>query len=285
MMRVLRLISASLLILILMEAALADLKIRTRMTVGSHYYDEIYYFKGARERDERVMDNGRAGVTLIYQCDLKRQINLLSQLKKYTVETFEQLHDEAVFYRAEYERRHPKPRPGRGGLITYTYTVEDTGERREMYGFSARRIKSTITVSPSQEACFREGYRFEIDGWYIDLLYGLRCSPNISGAELYEGPFEGQAFVETPSIPGWTPKMRKNCKASDDWSEYKRTGEARMGFPASLTITHYDRAVGGRAFVTRREIVEVSREILDEALFKIPEGFTPMPVRHEYSYR
>ncbi len=284
-MRTIRFIWASLLILIVAAEGLADLRIRTRTTLGSNYYDEVYYFKGAREREERISENGRAGITLIYQCDLKQQIHLLSQFKQYTLETFQQMRDENVIYRAEYQRRYLQPRQGRGGLITYTYTVTDTGERRELYGFPARHIKSTITVAPSPEACFQEGYRFEIDGWYIDLLYGLRCSPNISGAELYEGAFEGQEFIEMPGRPGWTPKKRKNCRDSDDWSEYKRVGEARMGFPASVTIKHYDRAVGGTPYVTRHEIVEVSRDNLDDALFKVPEGYTQAPVHHEYSYR
>jgi len=267
-------------------SAFADLKIVTRTTYSNDYYDDIYYFKGVREREERILKNGHSGIVLIYQCDLKQQINLLTQLKKYTVETFQHMRENNDFYRAEFRRRHPQPRPGRGGAVTYTYTVADTGERRELYGFQARRIKSTIVISPAPEACFQEGYRFEIDGWYIDLLYGQRCSPNISGALLYEGPFEGQEFLNNMiSRPGWKPKQRKNCRDSDDWSVYKRIGEAHMGFPASLTITHYDRASGGTPYVTKSEIVEVSRDDLNDALFKVPEGYTQVPVQYEYSYR
>src|SRR5205085_10795867 len=85
-MRTIRFICASLLILIVAAEGLADLRIRTRTTLGSDYYDEVYYFKGAREREERILKNGRSGITFIYQCDIKQQVNLLDQIKKYTVE-------------------------------------------------------------------------------------------------------------------------------------------------------------------------------------------------------
>ena len=32
----------------------------------------------------------------------------------------------------------------RGGLVTYTSTAVDTGERKEMFGFQARHVKTSI---------------------------------------------------------------------------------------------------------------------------------------------
>jgi hypothetical protein len=46
------------------------------------------------------------------------------------------------------------------------------GERKQMFGFNARHIKTSMVRTASPEACDKD-MKIETDGWYID--FQLRC--------------------------------------------------------------------------------------------------------------
>ena len=56
-----------------------------------------------------------------------------------------------------------------------TVNTIDTGERKEMFGFTARHLKRTMTSQTSPDACSQNQMRIDTDGWYINLEYGLNC--------------------------------------------------------------------------------------------------------------
>jgi hypothetical protein len=57
---------------------------------------------------------------------------------------------------------------GGAAVVKVTVTVQDTGERKEAFGRTARRLKTmTITEAPAH-ACAPGMTKMETDGWYID---------------------------------------------------------------------------------------------------------------------
>src|SRR4030095_1974075 len=123
--------------------------------------------KGARERSESHMGYGYDSIN-VTQCDLKRTIQINDKVRKYLITPMEVDTSTATNTPAT----SPAPRPATpsrsGGIVTYVTTSVDTGERREMFGFTARHVKSSTTIQSSPDACNPSSYRTELDGWYID---------------------------------------------------------------------------------------------------------------------
>jgi hypothetical protein len=92
--------------------------------------------------------------------------------------------------------------------------------------------------------------RMETDGWYIDLAFGLNCETG--GAAMMGGPSAGG---------GCRDRMRFN-----------RQGAARTGYALTETTTMYG-PNGQVMYTSSREVVELSREPLDAALFDVPAGY------------
>src|SRR5206468_7162374 len=114
-----------------------DLKITYRTTTMGQSMENTTMLKGARERSEMKLGYGRDIINLT-QCDLKRTIQISDSAKKYVITPM--------------ETAEATPNPGgagggmsgpsrRGGVISYTTSAVDTGERKEMFGFQARHIK------------------------------------------------------------------------------------------------------------------------------------------------
>jgi hypothetical protein len=129
-------------------------------------------------------------------------------------------------------------------------TSTDTGERKEMFGFQARHIKTAISMESSPDACNPINHRVETDGWYIDFSFGLNCE------------------VGRQQMMG-APPSRGGCQ---DRVSYKRVGTGRTGYPLTETTTSYG-PNGTVVSTTTREVVELSREPLDAALFEVPAGY------------
>jgi hypothetical protein len=138
----------------------------------------------------------------------------------------------------------------RGGVVTYNTTAVDTGERKDMFGFNARHIKSTMSIESSPDACNPMKMRMETDGWYIDFAFGLNCETG------------GSQMTGAPQAQG-------GCR---DRMRFNRQGAARTGYPLMETTTMY--GPDGQVMVTStKEVVELSREPLDAALFDAPAGY------------
>ena len=145
---------------ILLAAAvpgLSDTKIVTSYTTDGQAVITTIYAQGARVR----YDYGK-GLILLRQCDLKRMVQLDEQGKTYL-----SLPDQP-----SEEGRSPKAQ------------VIDTGDRREIFGYSARHLKMT-TISEGKADGKGEGKkdRTETDGWYIDLKDMATCSGQDAGSQ------------------------------------------------------------------------------------------------------
>jgi hypothetical protein len=225
-----------------------DLKIKYKMSTSGQTMESVTMLKGARERSET--NTGYMNMVNITQCDLKRTIQVSDSARKYVITSMD-TSDGSGAAASPAVPSGPAEPSRRGGVVTYTTTSIDTGERKEMFGFTASHIKSSTVTDSSPDACNPMKQRSERDGWYIDFSFGLDCNE----ASSYGGNY--------PVPPG-------GCK---DRVQFKQVGSARIGYPLIETTTMYG-ADGKVMFTSTKEVVELSRDPLDAALFDVPAGYT-----------
>lgn len=241
-------------------ATAPDVKIRQKVLSGTSdkAMETVIYVKGARMRNE-MLGNGITMMTVM-QCDLKRTIMINDKTKTYLI-TSDGTSVAAGGLGMEGDGGGTVPGVAsnaqptemrRGGIVNVINTLTDTGERKQMFGFTARRIKTSTVREPSPEACNKGNHKSETDGWYIDFQYDFDCP--------------GQKKIDMAAPP---VQIRPDC---EDEIRTKTIGKAKLGFPVSVTTTIYDS--NGKTTTVMNEVVELSREPLDPALFDEPAGYT-----------
>jgi hypothetical protein len=230
-------------------ARASDLRIRYKTSSSGQPSESVTMIKGARERSEMHgfgMDNIN-----ITQCDLKRTIQLNEKTQKYLITPMVSPDANQPASTAA-PPKGPAEAPRQGGVLTYITNVTDTGERKEMFGFTARHVKTSLTMMSSPDACHPVNQRMETDGWYIDLSFNFNC--NLGNAPMMRN---------IPVVPG-------GCR---DRVVFRQEGTGRTGYPLIETTTMYS-ADGKVVFSSSKEVLELSREPLDAALFDVPQGYT-----------
>lgn len=221
-----------------------DVKVRQRFTTGGQSFEQTRYIKGSRERVEYEM---KGMFTTITQCDKRRVIRVNDEARTYLIEPMGGNTNTPV---SDMPQQNVKStQTTRGGVISLTQTRVDTKERREIFGFIARHIKTTMTMDSSPNACSQTKQRMEQDGWYIDLNLNFTCD-----MEAYGRPVNGNKA-------DCVDEIRSNV-----------TGVMSYRFPLDETTTFYTEE--GMKVVTRTEVLEFSREQLNPALFDIPAAYT-----------
>jgi hypothetical protein len=223
------------------------IRIRTTMEGQSQGFESTQYVKGSRERNEMNIGMGIANIT---QCDLQRTIQINDKAKTYMVQSMNGGTTANEPAANSNRATAPTPQSRRGGIVNYTNTITDTGERKEMFGFTARHLKTSMTSESSPDACNQDKMRMETDGWYIDLNYSLDCQNQA-------------AMAQSNSYGG------SQCR---DQYRFKNVGSGKLGFALDVTTTIY--GADGRKTVMKREVIELSRTPLDTALFDVPAGYT-----------
>jgi hypothetical protein len=223
-----------------------DLKITYRTTTSGQSMETTTMLKGSRERSEMKLGYGR-DIINVTQCDLRRTLQISDSAKKYVITPMDTEDSTPVSGAAASGLSEPSRR---GGVVTYTTSAVDTGERKDMFGFQARHVKTSMAIESSPDACSPLKQRMETDGWYIDFSFGLNCEHG------------GGAMMGGPSARG-------GCR---DTVRFNRQGAARTGYALQETTTSYG-PDGRVAFTSTKEVVELSREPLDAALFDVPLGY------------
>ena len=252
--KIFNLTCASLLLLTAAASARADLRIKQRTTMQGQSVESDVSIKGQRQRTESQFGPGMKNVQIM-QCDLKRMLNISDAARKYTVTPLGgDAADAAPATTAERASSSSRPASGpapRGGVVTYVMTMTDTGERKQMFGFPARRIKTVMKSEASPDACNQETFHYETDGWYIDFEYSFACLTDSAGAATnYAG-------------------ARPECQ---DRVRHRRVGTAKLGYPVQVTSKFFKD--GQERFSSTTEVVSISRAALDAALFDVPAGYT-----------
>lgn len=262
-------IMASLLVASLVTTSWADIRITRRVAVKTGNYETITYLKGARQRNEvrHSQSRGKAAeFASVEQCDLKQLIWIDLTNKRFAVHiggtpsgavmAFNELQIQPGL---QEKHRRAQELARRRGLLTGTTTVIDTGERREMFGFTARHLKTVTVWEANPKTCDSPGMIAKTDGWYTDLFYGIDCSADLSGSinQTYLSGI-GKCFSE------YAIKRRY-------WLEHKRIGPVSLGYPLVESRTNYNDK--GEAEVVTEEVLDLSTVTLDASLFEVPEGF------------
>ncbi|HWN97633.1 MAG TPA: hypothetical protein VNS63_00015 [Blastocatellia bacterium] len=231
--------------------ALADIKMKTRNTVAGHTSEGTIYIKGTRQRSSQSFGGGVEMVTLT-QCDLKRTVQVNDNGKTYMVisTTSESSPGTTSVERPAAPQSQPTT-TRRGGVVTYNSTITDTGERKKMFGFTARHLKTSMTTESSPDACNPSHMRMETDGWYIDLEFSFNCDS------------------DKPVVHSAPQRARPECQ---DEVRFKRSGTAKPGYPVFVTTTIY--LDGGQTSTSTTEVVELTATPLDSSLFEVPAGYT-----------
>ncbi|MCI0402073.1 MAG: DUF4412 domain-containing protein [Acidobacteria bacterium] len=244
-------------VLLVAGTAWADVKVRTKNTMAGQSSESAVYVKGARQRSEMKMGPGIT-MTSVLQCDQKRIVQINDSCKVYMVTSTEEEEapaDSGAQPAAKPATTTPVKKTSRGGVITYISTTTDTNERKTLFGYVARHLKSSMKSESSPDACVKSDFRMEADGWYANLSVGLTCSGSAAMGRA--------AGAQQP-----------DCQ---DRIRSRRTGP-NPGFALQETRTIYG---GGQSFTTTTETLELSKDTLDAGLFEIPTGYREVKSQQE----
>lgn len=228
---------------ILSSQVFADIKIRSKQTVGGQAIENTTYIKGKRQRSESM--NGM--MINLTQCDLRRTVQMNSMSKTYMIDPF----DDGSQQVSTQNVRGSAAKTTKGGEITSTITIKDTGERKQMFGYTARHLIITTVMDSSPDSCNRTKMKMETDGWYIDLNVEFNCYDSVSN-------YNAQSYQK----PG-------GCQ---DRYNVKTIGTAKRGYPVYEKMTMFDEA-GKETLSTVNEVVELSKTTLEPSLFEIGSDY------------
>ena len=245
------LVPVALSIAILSGSAVAqNYKIRQVTSMNGQKIDSAVYVRGARKRTEGGAIMGYGGdVATIEECDLKQTVKINDKKRMYSVDPFDTDVDLTSSEKAPTTPVRSEPRT-KGGTVTYVSNITDTGERKQMFGMTARHVKTSMSIEASPDACGKQDMKAETDGWYIDLPE-FSCPVNVR--------------PPMPPMGG----QRGGCQ---DKVQFRHTGSGKIGFPLQETQTIS--MGGGMSFTRMLETIEFSKAPLEASLFDIPQGYT-----------
>ena len=242
-----------------------EYKIRQSSNMMGMKMESTIYVKGMRKRTESGAMMGMTPPVTIEQCDLQRTIKINDKKKLYYIDSFYKVQEEIIDEEepvkkpARPEKEIPAPSgPKKGGVITMYYSIRDTGERKKMYGLTARHVWTTQKMTPSPDACMmKDSFMIKTDGWYIDLPK-FNCPVRYRPQQIQRSPEE---------------KPMPDCQ---DRFVTRRRGKGKLGFPLIETTTMIMGAQGAKTteFKTDIETLDFSMQKLDSLLFEIPPGYT-----------
>ncbi len=234
-----------------------DVTFRTKYVNGPQVSENATFIKGVRERFEFP------GVTMITQCDLKRNLQLHDATKQFMVMSSETPAGQPASAGSTPDPAAPPPdssltaaaaaKKPQGGVITETTTLTDTGERTQMFGLEARRITTVTVRQPGPKACDPRTTRVETDGWYADLPERDACP-----------------VAAAPTAP--PPPPTQSCT---DRLERQQSGDAKLGFALSTTITTtIEEGKDKDVSTATMEVADLRITSLADTLFDVPPGYT-----------
>lgn len=251
-------------LIILSPTQAQQYKIRQYSTVMGMKVESTVYIKGMRKRTESAALMGMTQPITIEQCDLQRTVKINDKKKLYYIDSFYKTQEEII---DEDEPVKTKPAvpvkdkntktPEKGGVIFIYYSIRDTGERKKMYGLTARHVWTTQKMKPSADACMmKDSMMIKTDGWYIDLP-----------------KFNCPIRYTNPPVQKNEEKNQPECR---DRFITRRSGKGKLGFPLIETTTILMGGVQSKTmeFKTDLETLDFSMEKLDSMLFEIPPGYT-----------
>jgi hypothetical protein len=231
--------------LVLTQTAFADVKIKSKQTMSGQSYENTTYIKGKRQRTESMN-----GIMInLNQCDLGRGVQINPQTKTYIINDYQP----DTTATAGKNTATPAKSDGvirAGGTVTTTITVKDTGERKQMFGYTVKHLIITMETLSSPDACAKNNTKMQMDGWYIDSEFALDCN-------------------QYSQYQSYNSKSKPTCR---DRYQMKQVGTTKRGYPVYEKMTMFDES-GKESFSMVNEVVELSKATLETGLFDIPAGY------------
>jgi hypothetical protein len=220
----------------------ADVKIKTRQTSQGQTSESVTMIKGKRLRSENA-----GGMISLNQCDLRRNVQIMPEAKVYKIDSFDVPYEQSTEVNASGQSTPVT----KGGTINGVVELKDTGERKQMFGYTARRIITTVTYESTPDACTPMKNKMQTDGWYIDAKFPFNCDNDLR-------------------YKNYQPAARGGCR---DKYVMKEIGAGKKGYPVWEKMTMFDDN-GKETYSFINEVIELSNATLDAALFDIPAGYT-----------
>lgn len=202
------------------------------------------YIKGARMRTDRQEKVAKMSVFLgsmktvtfshILQCDTLRYLSFSSDKKKY--------YQEALGGSGNIDKQKLK----KGGYVTISGGVTDTGNRSKLFGYDAKHLKQTMTITPAKGACMKETLTIETEGWYIDL-------------------------------PEFVCPMKRSVRDFQIDSEcYDEAIDEVKGVITGFALKEIKKIeIQGQTITVEEEVVSLSKTTLADSLFDVPANYVP----------
>ena len=219
----------------------------------SEYRNGPFLVGGDPKRPETMQLEFGPRRALIHNRDLGYRFDIDLESRVYTAfELHEYRRPGVTSFTPKVESHEPS-----GRTVHVRTETTDTAERKEMFGYTARRviIRTTYRYSPDDDALSRDS---EADGWYID--------PPAAWLALHP-PIRGHAIFQI-AVGGRT-----------DTPVFTDVGPRETGFPLLVTRTHRSNckdAAGNIRIHTsedRGEVIEFSEAPLAADLFLPPREF------------
>jgi len=240
---------------------ISGIKIVTRQVMGGLTDIRTEYVAGDRFRNEWQTQMGDRPGTAMASIILRgeRDKIFVLDLQAHEYLTYE------TDSRGMAPGSHARPAAQSGGTLQIDIEYVDTGERKEMFGHTARHIITREKRGASPGACSRDSYS-ETDGWYIDQA----LMPQ------WRQPKKNAFGVVVASVVSFGTDGK--CADKMDKIEVHRTG-VEPGFPVKLNTTLKSEAPrrdgSSRPLESSwgSEVVELKEGPLDPALFEVPGDY------------
>jgi len=206
-----------------------DVRYKTKYTTGDQVTESATFITNQRERYEL------GDIVLLKQRDQKRNVQISKSANTYVV-----VADDAPVVTPA------APRPA--GVVSVTTSIVDMGDRKDVFGQTARHVRTVIQRQPEPGACDQSKFLTDVDGWYIDM----------------------------PKVMAAAPEARPQPNASGCTDEVKSTdtGDATLlGFAIGYTTTLTDLGdKDAKPSVSSMEVSDFQVLKLEASLFDIPAG-------------
>ena len=252
-----------------------SLAITTRHTFGIHESEQTTYVQHDRSRVEFRASHGRVGddavvvqttgprLAIVCRCDLGQMFSLDLDAGDYESCRLAKFNSRSHWLRAiRFFVVHPwrtwKETRKRPPTVLVETTTIDTGERKDMFGFTARRVITTEHHKPLPPSTGHASAT-TTDGWYIDIDSTIACERLPPGS---------RAFLSVQQV-GQPPEIL----------QFKDIGSRETGHPVDVTTVHSvnttlpDGTPQTLTTTSRTQVTHLSTDPLDASLFEIPAGF------------
>jgi hypothetical protein len=141
----------------------------------------------------------------------------------------------------------------------------DTGERKQLFGRTARHVISTRKETPL-EGSHSQPQESTRDGWYIDLDHRISCDPD----------YMREASTQTFAL---IAPSRNSGNLIIDRPELVMIGKAETGFALQEVITSdnayksADGSIKHAGSKSEMKVTELREGPLDPSLFEVPHGY------------